>query len=571
MVHRHTLQKRIFYLSVLLILIPVALYTLFIVYSTIRSAQDSFEGYVISSMKKVGATVENVFSEMDRSSLFIISSYDITSYLSLPADELYQNPDQMFRAFNYQRNISLTEEYVSAIQIQGFNSVALSSGPLPMHITSEDIQFSTSLGGPAFWNTEKDAEGRLYIYLCRLLRHPQNASQQLGCVKLYLDTQLLHNLLYTENDDISYYLMDETGDILLCVNPLDEPLPDDDFSPAHLLPKSGSSFVSTIGNKHYYVAPHTIAANGWTLCMVSQPTTVNQQIFTSIVLLATLTVLCLVLCLLLGNTLSRRTLGPLHEIMQKMKQIENENFAVRIEVKDDDEVAQLSTQFNRMATKINSLVDEVYKADIRKKEAELRALQAQFNPHFLYNTLDIVYWTAKMENAPETSDLISALSLFFRSALSPTGEFTTVKNELEHLRYYVILRQQSKQPFDFNLQVDPDTPECKTVKLVLQPLVENAIIHGIGQMENGRVDVSIRHESDRLVYRIQDNGKGVDTADMERLMTQPLESTRGFGIRNVNDRIQLVFGPRYGLTFYNRPEGGTVVTVIFPYIREDGA
>ena len=173
-----------------------------------------------------------------------------------------------------------------------------------------------------------------------------------------------------------------------------------------------------------------------------------------------------------------------------------------------------------------------------------------------------------MENASETSDLINSLSHFFRSAFNPSGEFTTVYNELEHLRYYVILLQQRKNHFDFNLEVDPDTSNCKTVKLVLQPLVENSIIHGIGKMENGQINVLIHHRDDHLIYIIDDNGVGIDVAEIEQLMATPLGSARGFGIRNVNDRIKLAFGTKYGISFYSKPEGGAVVTVSLPYIKE---
>jgi two-component system sensor histidine kinase YesM len=255
--------------------------------------------------------------------------------------------------------------------------------------------------------------------------------------------------------------------------------------------------------------------------------------------------------------------------MKTMKSIENEDFAARIEVKGQDEVARLATQFNQMASKINSLVDKVYKADIRKREAELRALQAQINPHFLYNTLDMIYWTAKMEQALETSDLINSLSHFFRSAFNPAGEYTTVSNEVEHLRYYIILLQQRKNHFDFNLEMDPDTSNCKTVKLILQPLVENSIIHGIENRENGQINILIQHRDDQLVYTVEDNGVGIDMADMEQLLANPLSSARGYGIRNVNDRISLAFGPEYGLRFLAKPEGGTIVTVVMPYLKEE--
>ena len=563
-----TLQKRIFYISLTLILIPITLYSVFVVSATLRSARESFSNYMVFSMKKVGAAVNNVFSELDRASLFIIGSYDITNYLSVPSSMLIKYPDLMFSAYNQQRYVKSSSNFIHQIQIQGFNSVVLANGPLPMHITQEDIRLATLHNGQAFWNIEENIDGKNYVFLCRLLRHPQDPNKNLGVTKLYLDTQALQKLLSAENNKASYYLLDESGNILSSVNPIENALPSKDFSPLNLALNSGKVFTSQINHKRYFVAPYTISSNGWMLVMVEKPTGADQQLVASIVLLTSLTLLCLVLCFLLADILSRRTIKPLNEVMQKMKSIENEDFAARIDVKGDDEVAKLAEQFNQMASKINSLVDEVYKADIRKKEAELKALQAQINPHFLYNTLDMVYWTAKMENASETSDLINSLSHFFRSAFNPSGEFTTVYNELEHLRYYVILLQQRKNHFDFNLEVDPDTSNCKTVKLVLQPLVENSIIHGIGKMENGQINVLIHHRDDHLIYIIDDNGVGIDVAEIEQLMATPLGSARGFGIRNVNDRIKLAFGTKYGISFYSKPEGGAVVTVSLPYIKE---
>lgn len=568
MKHIPNLQRKIFYISVSLILIPITLYSGFVVSTTMRTARESFASYMIFSMRNMGATVENAFSELDRASLFIIGSYDITNYLDVASDRLIHYPNLMFSAFNQQRYVHNSSTFIHAVQIQGFNSVQLSSGPLPMRIDQEDIRVATRFSGQAFWNIEQMDDGKKYVYICRLLRHPQDPKINLGVAKLYFDTQALQKLILSKNTSASYYLLDGSGNILSSVNPINGNLPSEDFSTLNLISHNGTSFTSKINNKRYFVAPYLFASNGWTLVMVEQWVAANQQVTASIALLITLTLLCLVLCFLLADVLSRRTITPLYEVMSKMKSIENEDFAARIEVKGNDEIAELANQFNQMAMKINSLVDEVYKAEIQKKEAELRALQAQIKPHFLYNTLDMVYWTAKMENAPETSDMINSLSNFFRSAFNPVGEFTTVQNELEHLRYYVILLQQRKNYFDFNLEIDPETSNCKTVKLVLQPLVENAIIHGIGKKEDGQINVLIYRQDDKLIYVIEDNGPGIDVADIEQLMSNPLSSARGFGINNVNDRIRLAFGPQYGLSFNSKPEGGAVVTVVLPFIKE---
>jgi two-component system sensor histidine kinase YesM len=569
MAYSSSLQKRIFYLSLALILVPITLYSVFVIGLTVRSAQENFSNSMVFTMKKVGAAIDIVFSEVERASLFVIGSYDITNYLSLAPDRLTQAPELMLSAYNQQHYVKRSSDYIFAVQIQGFNSVELSSGPLPMRISQEDIRTAKQHNGQEFWNIQSDLNGRSYLFLCRLLLNPQNPKDLLGVTKLYLDTQVLQTLIAAENNSASYYLLDQSGAVVSSVNPLDVPLPAEDFSSLNLAAHNGSSFPSQIDGKRYYAVPYAISANDWTLVMVEKPLRADQQVIAGITLLTSLTLLCLILCFILADRLSRLTLKPLNEVMKTMKSIENEDFAARIEVKGQDEVARLATQFNQMASKINSLVDKVYKADIRKREAELRALQAQINPHFLYNTLDMIYWTAKMEQALETSDLINSLSHFFRSAFNPAGEYTTVSNEVEHLRYYIILLQQRKNHFDFNLEMDPDTSNCKTVKLILQPLVENSIIHGIENRENGQINILIQHRDDQLVYTVEDNGVGIDMADMEQLLANPLSSARGYGIRNVNDRISLAFGPEYGLRFLAKPEGGTIVTVVMPYLKEE--
>ncbi len=566
---RHSFQQKIFFLTVILILIPVSLYSLFMIRTSIRSARQNYQDYAALTMKKVGETMDQALNELDQASYFVIGSTDIITFLSVPKEELlaFSRTEQPSRVYNILRYVGNDSDFIASIQIIGLNSVSISNGPLPMHITSQDMDRALALHGRAFWDVDSQAGTRDYLYLCRLLRDPWHPTRQLGYVKVYLDTQILSRFFQGEGlEDTVFFLLDETGTVRYSsASPEEETLlPARSFQ--ELADRHGSALPFRHNGREYYAAPYLLSSNGWLLCGVSLPRSVNQQIAASTALLTTLTFFCLFLCVFLAYSLSRRATGPLREVVEKMKSMEDENFSVRIRVQGQDEIAQVASQFNSMAAKISSLVDEVYKADIRKKEAELRALQAQINPHFLYNTLDMAYWLAKNEHAPQTGEVISSLSHFFRCALMPAGEFTTVADEVEHLRYYLVLRQQGEPFFAFDLEMDPRTEGCRTVKLVLQPLVENAILHGIGQREDGWIRVDIFREEDRLVYRIADNGGGVDVAELEQLMAQPLESTRGFGIRNINDRIRLAFGQEYGLRFSNRPEGGTVVTAVFPFI-----
>ncbi len=567
----HSLQRKILQLSFMLLLLPLSVYLFFMVRTTVSSARKNFEDYTVLSMRKVGALVNGVLADLDRASLLLIGSQDIRAYLTVGKEDMleFRRTDQPANTYNILRYLKNTSPYIHTIQVLGFNESSLLGGPLPMGITQADADRALALNGRAYWDVDEDTG---LIYLCRLLRNPDHLERKLGYIKIYLNNALLSSLLHQEGqgvmDGASYYLTDGDGNIRFAVDaPDNRPSLSLPLTPQNLRNLSGSSYPTRLAGDTFYLAPYTLEQNGWSICGIYHSAALNNQIATSVTLLAGMTLAAMALCILLAFQLSRRILGPLWEVVQNMHSVEEENFNVRIAVRGEDEVSILATQFNRMAAKISSLIDEVYKVNLRKKEADLRALQAQVNPHFLYNTLDMIYWTAKGEHSVQTGELISALSKFFRSALSPTGDFTTVHNEVEHLRYYVILRQQSKGPVDFRLELDPEVEWCTVVKLVLQPLVENALIHGVGERKDGVVEVSIFRRNDLIVYRIRDNGPGIDPADIEQLLTRPLESTRGFGIQNVNDRIQLAYGPAYRLYYTNRPEGGAEATVVFPFIR----
>lgn len=159
-----------------------------------------------------------------------------------------------------------------------------------------------------------------------------------------------------------------------------------------------------------------------------------------------------------------------------------------------------------------------------------------------------------MERASQTSEMIDSLSQFFRHALIMDDDFTTVGNEIEHLRYYIILKRQGKTSFDFELDYEEETLGCRVVKLVLQPLVENAILHGISGIKDGKVEVNIFRDGETLKYEVKDNGAGIDVDDMNQLLEHVETNNRGLGIKNMNDRIKLACGDGYGLSFYNREE-----------------
>lgn len=223
-----------------------------------------------------------------------------------------------------------------------------------------------------------------------------------------------------------------------------------------------------------------------------------------------------------------------------------------------------------LSRRLRSLMNDVQASKLRQKEAELKALEEQINPHFLYNTLDLIYWMSRMEKAFDTSAMINALSQLFRIGLNRGSRLTTVAQEVEHIRHYMLIQQKRyEETIRFTLEAEPETLECKVVKMVLQPLVENAIVHGIErQGAEGRIDIRIFRDpvNGDLVYRIWDDGAGADEDAVRKMLAGgSVEEIQGIGLRNIQDRIRLQYGSAYGIEFDSDAASGTTVTVRQPF------
>jgi two-component system sensor histidine kinase YesM len=265
---------------------------------------------------------------------------------------------------------------------------------------------------------------------------------------------------------------------------------------------------------------------------------------------------------------------PLIALESLMKEAEEGNLGVRYEGTQSDEIGHLGQSFNAMIEEIQKLIDMVYREQQGKRETELKMLQEQIKPHFLYNTLDTIQWMAKEHGAADIVEVVSALTSLFRIGLSRGKEMVHVSDELEHVRsYLVIMKARYEDKFDFSLGADDSVLRYMVLKLTLQPLVENAIYHGIKERRgHGTIRVEAETRDGMLVLRVRDDGAGMSPAKLAEVRAHltagplPEEGSSGYGVRNVHERIQLSFGARYGLRFESSPDGGTTVEVLHPLI-----
>ncbi len=293
------------------------------------------------------------------------------------------------------------------------------------------------------------------------------------------------------------------------------------------------------------------------------------------ILIALVTVLvALVVSFIFTSSIAR----PVIKLRALMKEAEEGNLAVRFKDRQEDEIGYLGKSFNTMIEEVQKLIDMVYREQQSKREAELKALQEQIKPHFLYNTLDTIQWMAQEHGAQDIVRVVGALTSLFRIGLSRGKEMIRLADEMEHVRSYLIIQKARYEgKFDFQLTTEEEALSCMVLKLTLQPLVENAIYHGIKERRgHGEISVSASRRDGMLVLRVSDDGVGMTAAKLEEVRAllftpQPHGGgLSGYGIHNVHERIQLSFGTRYGLRFESAPERGTTVEVLHPLILSEG-
>jgi two-component system sensor histidine kinase YesM len=257
-----------------------------------------------------------------------------------------------------------------------------------------------------------------------------------------------------------------------------------------------------------------------------------------------------------------------------MKRFQKGSFQERIEIRNRDEIGDLSLGYNSMVANIKQLIDDSYILQIKEKEAELNALQAQINPHFLYNTLEMIYWEAEAANQTHIGEMVISLSRLFRLSLNRGKNYTSVAQEKEFIENYLILQKlRFKDDLEYTIQIEDNILEFTVLKLILQPFVENAILHGFGK-KRGKVRISIQGmlREDHLYFKIEDDGIGMDPIILQNILedeteneTNTSQESGGFAIKNINKRLELYFKDNYSLKFTSELGKGTTVEILIPF------
>ncbi len=512
------------------------------------------------TMSKVELSVDNVVD----TAFFITGNSDIQHFLS--ADTSASSRASNYELYNDTRDLLsyyvLLSKEISSVYIYAENGQQYSYSKIVQAPPTSEI-----LESERDWVCVNN-----HIYLKRTLRKFEDHSE-LGT----LITEAVPSVFYNIVKDISFgsdnlvYIIDENRTI---ISGQDRSLTGQEL-PAYLLPAldvtSGLTDIQ-MDNVTYSVYAGESISNGWRLVLAVP----KNYIWSDIRSLRTFTIIFSLVVFFLavgfsvitGKSISR----PVKQLSDSMEKFGQGDFDVSCQVNTDDELAVLGNTFNQMVQDIQTLINNVYEQEMLKQNIEMKSLQMQINPHFLYNTLDTINWIARMRGIDEIGDMTSALGNLMRYSLSKK-DFVTIEEELSHLKNYVeIQNTRYGDRMSISYDIAPDVLDFYIPKLLLQPILENAIVHGVeDKLEPAHIEVRIYHEEAELFLIVEDDGVGMGQEAIESLMDPEAASKKGhtsIGVNNVNRRIQKVFGKNYGLQIQSQLGAGTKVTLRMTTLHE---
>ena len=432
-----------------------------------------------------------------------------------------------------------------------------------LHFTTPHVQY-------IFDNNEN--QYRWVITLTRAVEITQGTSTDQAVLLLDISyssfQQLLDNI--TLGNQGYLYMVSSGGELIYHpkMQLIDVGLAEENYEEAAGL--QDGTYGETFGGQAREIAVKSVGYTGWKLIGVTpeQGITLNglkTQLFIVFVVAFFLFVL-----MVINAYISSRITGPIKRLEKSVNALEAGHLDTDIYIGGSYEIRHLGRSIRDMARQIRVLMEDIVAEHESKRKSEFDALQSQINPHFLYNTLDIIVWMIENEQKAEAVKVVTALARFFRISLSKGKSIIPVRDELEHVRNYLMIQQMRfKNKFTYRIEAEPDTLHLASLKLMLQPLVENAIYHGMEFMDgDGEIEVRAFLENGDLWFTVSDNGLGMTQEQVDSLLkdTAHVSSKRGsgIGVKNVNERIRLYFGEQYGLFIESEPDEGTTIRIHLP-------
>ncbi|OCA97400.1 sensor histidine kinase [Clostridium beijerinckii] len=438
------------------------------------------------------------------------------------------------------------------------NIVKHSDYIMPMEVIENNIWYKEVLGKykPQWFI---DSEKNVFLAV-QFINKGYNDIQNILYVKINSKNffQPLYNISST---NCGIYVVDKNDEVVFENRSYDDGK--DYLLPSTELKKIDGDTI-TYDNINYILIKIDMKDLGWTAYLYKPVHLIVESSKNIIYTVFFIMGICVLIILVVGYWLSYIIVNRIEKLTKNMKEMNMDHLEVTIESNSEDEIGVLINSFDKLIVRIKTLIQEVYKSEISKRKYEMKALQAQINPHFLYNSLSLINWKAIRSGEDEISEMAQLLSTFYRTSLNKGSSIITVENELNNTEAYVkIQSMMHNYNFDVDFDIDNKIKGYYMINLLLQPLVENAICHGIDQKRNnrGKLRISAQQKGTDIVFEIEDNGVGMKPEICERILTT---RTKGYGVKNVYDRIKLTYGENCDLRFTSIPNEKTVAIMSIP-------
>ena len=542
----------------------------------LNSASESFE----QSLDYMNYTVYKIF---DTSNTIVVNN-TVTDILTHDAEE-YPLTEQIYDfsklqsylcSFENNLDIKKINLYINDGLIYSSENVSFFKASSLKNTKVEDCILRTNarfIWGPMWYLNESTVNDTLF--LLKSIKNPDDLSEDIGFLRIDFRKSIIQDIIDKINplDDVFSFVINSDNKIIASSRDLKD-LYDNSSIDLELI-KSAAQFsnqLTTFDDGKFYLQSAAIDKTDWYMVNVLPKSSILSTIKTQRNYLFIIVILTIIMAIILAAYLVKVINKRLFQVIDGMRQVPNGHLNNYIENDSSDEVGELIDNYNYMISKMSVLIYEQYKLGKEVKNAELKALQSQINPHFLYNTLDMINWMAHKNMNKEISIAVKNLAKFYKLSLNKGKDIVTIKDEVEHSKLYVNLQNMRyDNRITLITKLDESLMNCSIPKITFQPIIENSINHGIlGRgMENGSILISGYISQNNLIIQISDDGIGIEKEVLPLILKENNLQTKGsgYGLKNINQRIKLLYGESYGLSFTSNYGFGTTVEITLPVIR----
>ncbi len=548
--------------------------------STKNTVEKRVTQSTVETLKQLDRNMYTVFGGVDDLSLFIISDKNIKKLTNTEVGQFPQIGELIAQLDETYANLTNTKSYILAVNVYSdkglkFESAGISHAEKEPQLKERESQIPAdgkNLLTYTYRRKYQQIGDKYVLSLYRQLNDINNLTKRLGIIRIDLSEREI-NRIYRDIQlgETGYVFITNKDGVILShsnVEMINKNIRNEELFKKVFTGENGF-YREKYSGQDMLVTYYESNIQDMTYISVVPFKEITRELNTSLKVTLSIVAVVIALAFIALSFLIMKITKPIKKMTVLMKKVEQGNLDVLINTDRKDEIGTLGRSFNSMTRKLKILIEEVYKIQLSRKEAELKTLQAQINPHFLYNTLDVIYWTSRLENAPRTGEIVSALAKLFKLGLNKGSEITTIKKEVEHVQSYLTIQKYRYDEIpEFRIDVDESILEHSTIKLILQPFVENALVHGIAEMGGrGRVEILGRDQGKNICFEVIDNGKGMEEDRIREIFEENFESDqKGYGVRNVHKRIKLYFGQDYGVEIFSKTASGTKVVITIPKV-----